>query len=84
MSAHENRGMTPHLHVSGGDYLLLESWKPVSAGEMFGSCVALLIVSLLDRSISGLRGRLESYWASRCGSIQVSLVQMFKEHQRAI
>ena len=68
MSMHENYGVTPYLHVSGGDYLLFETWKPVYAGEIFWSCIALIVLSLLDGLISGLRGRFEVYWVSRCGS----------------
>ena len=69
MTTHVNHGITPYLHVSGKDYLLFESWKPASAGEIFWSCIALIVMSLLDRLISGLGGRFEAYWASRCGSI---------------
>ena len=84
MHTHGNHGMTPHLHTSGSDYLFFESWRPASAGEILGSCIVLLIVSLLDRLISGLRGRLEVYWVSRYDAIQLVWVQVLNEDQRAV
>ena len=56
MYALESHGVTRHLRISR-DFLLFESWKPTSAGETFWFCNALLVMSLLDRFVGGLRGR---------------------------
>jgi len=63
-------------------YPFCEFWKPVSAGEIFWSCITLLMISLLEGFMSGLRGRFEAYWASRCGSIHLSWVRVLNECQR--
>lgn len=54
-----------YFHTNGGDNLLFESWAPSSSGAIAGASVAVFSLAILERFVNGLRGRLETYWASK-------------------
>ncbi|KAL4243058.1 Copper transport protein [Abortiporus biennis] len=68
--------MVPWLHFTGGDNLFFKSWHPSSHGAIAGACIGLVVLAILERWISGMRGLLESHWrrktlaiiGSQCGS----------------
>ncbi|KAK1229381.1 hypothetical protein PQX77_007558 [Marasmius sp. AFHP31] len=58
--------MTPWLHLNASnDTLLFKSLRPQLPGAVAGACIALIAVSLLERWLSGVRAKLESYWRTR-------------------
>jgi copper transporter 1 len=57
--------MIPYFHTNGGDYLLFESWTPLSSGGVAGASIVLFFIAILERLVNGVRGRLEGYWASK-------------------
>jgi solute carrier family 31 (copper transporter), member 1 len=57
--------MTAYLHFATGDVLLFEDWAPTAPGAMFGACVGLFMLALVDRWLGALRRFMEVWWAER-------------------
>jgi solute carrier family 31 (copper transporter), member 1 len=58
--------MLTYLHFTvGGDVLWFQGWVPEGSGPMFGACVGLFLLAMLERWIAACRGVMESYWAKR-------------------
>ncbi|KAJ3874657.1 CTR copper uptake transporter [Lentinula edodes] len=58
--------MLTYLHFTiGGDILWFEGWVPQGPGAMFGACVGLFLLALVDRWIAACRAMMEVHWAKR-------------------
>ncbi|KAJ3711397.1 copper transporter [Lentinula raphanica] len=58
--------MLTYLHFTiGGDILWFQGWVPQGPGAMFGACVGLFILALVDRWIAACRAMMEVHWAKR-------------------
>jgi len=54
--------MMPYLHFTGGDNLFFKSWRPSSDGVIAGACIALVVLAILERLLSSIRGAMEARW----------------------
>ncbi|THV08010.1 hypothetical protein K435DRAFT_815241 [Dendrothele bispora CBS 962.96] len=57
--------MVPYLHFTPGDNLLFEKVKPSSGGAIFGACLILFLLAILDRYVRAARRGLERRFALR-------------------
>ncbi|KAJ3730926.1 CTR copper uptake transporter [Lentinula guzmanii] len=58
--------MLTYLHFTvGGDILWFQGWVPQGPGAMFGACVGLFLLALVDRWIAACRAMMEVHWAKR-------------------
>ena len=60
--------MTPYLHFTPGDVLWFQGWVPKSPGAMFGACLGLFLLAIVERWIAAMRSLAEAYWRKRCVS----------------
>ncbi|KAG8812814.1 hypothetical protein FRC19_002876 [Serendipita sp. 401] len=68
--------MVPYLHFTPGDTLLFEGWVPKKPGPIFGACIGLFLLAILDRWLAALRRLMEFWWAERA---RVKLTRKFVE-----
>ncbi|THH02508.1 hypothetical protein EW026_g394 [Hermanssonia centrifuga] len=61
--------MTPWLHFAAGDNLFFKSVRPSSHGAVAGACLVLIIVAILERWVSAIRGVLEVHWVRSARTI---------------
>ncbi|THH27016.1 hypothetical protein EUX98_g7168 [Antrodiella citrinella] len=64
--------MTPWLHFAGGDNLLFKTIHPSSGGAIAGACFVLVVISIFERWVSGMRGNLEGYWKRKTLAIMAN------------
>ncbi|KAJ4480195.1 CTR copper uptake transporter [Lentinula aciculospora] len=58
--------MLAYLHFTiGEDILWFQGWVPQGSGAMFGACVGLFLLALVDRWIAACRAMMEAHWAKR-------------------
>lgn len=57
--------MVPWLHFTGGDNLFFKPWAPSSAGAIAGACIGLVVLSILERWLSGVRSVMSANWNKR-------------------
>lgn len=57
--------MVPWLHFTGGDSLFFKSLHPSSHGAIGGACIVLVLLAILDRWVSAMRGIAQARWAQR-------------------
>ncbi|KIK65180.1 hypothetical protein GYMLUDRAFT_160434 [Collybiopsis luxurians FD-317 M1] len=58
--------MLTYLHFTvGGDILWFQGWVPETSGSMFGACIGLFLLALVERWIAGCRGLMEAFWTKR-------------------
>ena len=60
--------MVPYLHFTPGDVLWFQGWVPKSPGAMFGACLGLFLLAIVERWIAAMRSLAEAYWRKRCVS----------------
>ena len=60
--------MVPYLHFTSGDVLWFQGWVPKSPGAMFGACLGLFLLAIVERWIAAMRSLAEAYWRKRCVS----------------
>ena len=59
--------MLPWLHfVPTGDMLFFQGWVPKSAGAMIGTCIALVLLAIVERWIATCRAVMTAHWTKRC------------------
>lgn len=51
--------MVSWLHVTAGDVLWFQGWVPGKSSTLFGACVGLFVLGLLERWIAALSAALE-------------------------
>jgi len=54
--------MLSYLHFTPGDTLWFQGWVPLSKGAMFGACVGLFLLALVDRWLAAIRAMAEVGW----------------------
>jgi copper transporter 1 len=65
-SASNSTGMMiTWLHFTPGDALLFQDWVPMTPGAIFGACVGLFTLGIVDRWLAALRRFMEIWWAER-------------------
>jgi solute carrier family 31 (copper transporter), member 1 len=64
-SSNSTGGMVPWLHFTPGDVLLFQDWAPTTPGAVFGACVGLFMLAIIDRWLAALRRFMEIWWAER-------------------
>ncbi|VDB95694.1 unnamed protein product [Peniophora sp. CBMAI 1063] len=57
--------MIMYLHFTPGDNLWFYGWAPRTAGAMGGTCVALVMLALVERWLSALKACAEMHWHQR-------------------
>lgn len=57
--------MIPYLHFTPGDVLWFQGWVPKSPGAMFGACLGLFLLAIVERWIAAIRSLAEAYWRKR-------------------
>ncbi|KDQ49467.1 hypothetical protein JAAARDRAFT_42889 [Jaapia argillacea MUCL 33604] len=57
--------MLPYLHFTPGDTLWFQGWVPASGGAMFGTCIALVFLAVVERWLAGVRRCVEVGWRLR-------------------
>jgi len=57
--------MTPWLHFTPGDTILFQNWVPIVPGAIFGTCIGLFMLAIVDRWLVALRRFMEIWWAER-------------------
>ncbi|CAG7848052.1 SubName: Full=Related to copper transporter {ECO:0000313/EMBL:CCA71823.1} [Serendipita indica DSM 11827] len=60
--------MVPWLHFTPGDTLLFKNWIPRKPGAIFGACIGLFMLAILDRWLAAMRRLMELWWAQRARS----------------
>jgi solute carrier family 31 (copper transporter), member 1 len=76
--------MVPYLHITGGDYLFFESWRPYSNGAIAGACIALVVLAIFERFVGGMRSRLEAYWSRKFAPQSVLIIDCSNFCSRAL
>ncbi|KAI6042177.1 CTR copper uptake transporter [Pisolithus marmoratus] len=54
--------MLPYFHFTLGDTLWFLGWVPQSPGAMFGACVGLFLLALLERWLAACKSVMEVHW----------------------
>ncbi|KAJ7780044.1 CTR copper uptake transporter [Mycena maculata] len=54
--------MLPMLHFTLGDTLWFDGWVPQTRGALFGACVGLFVLALVDRWVAAMRALMEAHW----------------------
>ncbi|KAI6110729.1 CTR copper uptake transporter [Pisolithus croceorrhizus] len=54
--------MLPYLHFTLGDTLWFLGWVPQSRGAMFGACIGLFLLALLERWLAVCKAIIEVHW----------------------
>ncbi|KAF7324515.1 CTR copper uptake transporter [Mycena kentingensis (nom. inval.)] len=57
-----NGTMLPMLHFSLGDTLFFQGWVPQTRAALFGACVGLFLLALVDRWLAAVRSMAEASW----------------------
>lgn len=57
--------MVPWLHFTPGDTVLFQDWVPRKKGPIFGACLALFMLAILDRWLAALRRFMEAWWSEQ-------------------
>ncbi|KAF7303936.1 CTR copper uptake transporter [Mycena indigotica] len=57
-----NGTMMPMLHFSLGDTLYFEGWVPQTRAALFGACVGLFLLAIVDRWLAAVRSLAEAGW----------------------
>lgn len=57
--------MVPWLHFTPGDVLWFQGWVLKSPGAMFGACLGLFLLAIVERWIAAMRSLAEAYWRKR-------------------
>jgi solute carrier family 31 (copper transporter), member 1 len=57
--------MVPWLHFTPGDTLLFKGWVPKKPGPIFGACLALFVLAMIDRWLAAVRRFMELWWAEQ-------------------
>lgn len=57
--------MTPYLHFTPGDSVLSGSWIPNTSRAIFGTCVGVFLLAMVDRWFSAIAAVMNSYWNRR-------------------
>ncbi|KAF8986051.1 Ctr copper transporter family-domain-containing protein [Cyathus striatus] len=65
MSLDAGGGMVPYLHFTPGDTLFFQGWVPRSPGAIFGACIGLFVLAVLERWVGAVRRVGEGVWAKR-------------------
>ncbi|KAF8993542.1 Ctr copper transporter family-domain-containing protein [Cyathus striatus] len=65
MSLDAGGGMVPYLHFTPGDTLFFQGWVPRSPGAIFGACIGLFVLAVLERWVGAVRRVGEGVWARR-------------------
>ncbi|TFK24167.1 hypothetical protein FA15DRAFT_704816 [Coprinopsis marcescibilis] len=74
--------MTPYLHLSLGDALWFKEWIPRSKGAMFGACLGLFFLGIVERWIAALRAVANVWWRIRASEMLDYLHDNKQEEQR--
>lgn len=61
--------MLPYLHFTLGDIVWFQGWVPQSAGAVFGVCVGLFLLAIVDRWVAACRSLMEVHWLKQCVNI---------------
>jgi Ctr copper transporter family len=64
--------MKPWLHFTMGDNLYFMGWVPLSSGTVFGACIGLFMLAIVERWVAAMRGLMQAYWTQR--SVNVPFV----------
>ena len=64
-SSNSTGGMALWLHFTPGDVLLFQDWAPTTPGAVFGACIGLFMLAVVDRWLAALRRFMEIWWAER-------------------
>ena len=64
-SSNSSTTMTPWLHFTSGDTLLFQNWVPTGPGPVFGACIGLFMLAIVDRWLAAVRRFMEIWWAER-------------------
>ena len=67
--------MLPYLHFTLGDIVWFQGWVPQSAGAVFGVCVGLFLLAIVDRWVAACRSLMEVHWLKQCVNIPRSPLQ---------
>ena len=58
----EGGNMTAYLHFTPGDSVLFGPWIPKSDGEIFGTCIGVFMLAMVDRWFSATAAVMNAYW----------------------
>ncbi|EJT98934.1 hypothetical protein DACRYDRAFT_24046 [Dacryopinax primogenitus] len=62
-------GMMLGFHATPFDQLWFLGWTPQTNGAMFGACIGLVILAVLERWVAAIRGLCEVWWKQRTDAI---------------
>lgn len=57
--------MTMYLHFTPGDSILFGPWIPKTSRAVFGTCVGVFLLAMVDRWFSAMAAVMNSYWNMR-------------------
>jgi len=57
--------MKMYLHFTPGDSVLFGPWIPNTSWAIFGTCVGLFLLAMVDRWFSAMAAVMNSYWNKR-------------------
>lgn len=61
-SGMEGGTMKMHLHFTPGDSVLFGPWIPNTSRAVFGTCVGVFLLAMIDRWFSAMAAVMNSYW----------------------
>lgn len=57
--------MKPWLHFTQGENIFFMAWVPTSSGAVFGACIGLFMLALVERWVASMRSIMGAYWYQR-------------------
>ena len=58
----EGGTMKPYLHFTPGDSVLFGPWIPNTNQAIFGTCVGVFMLAMVDRWFSAIAAVMNAYW----------------------
>ncbi|KAF7797825.1 hypothetical protein EIP86_009031 [Pleurotus ostreatoroseus] len=66
--------MLPYLHFTPGDMLWFMGWTPISSGAMVGTCIAFVLLGILERWIAASKAVMHAHWLHRAQVVRANKV----------
>ncbi|EAU87464.1 copper transporter [Coprinopsis cinerea okayama7 len=64
-----DHSMTPYLHFSVGDHVWFKEWVPKTKGAMFGACLGLFLLAIVERWLAATRAVANLWWRMRTAEL---------------
>lgn len=66
--------MKMYLHFTPGDSVLFGPWIPNTSQAVFGTCVGVFLLGMVDRWFAAMAAVMNSYWNKRSVMDELTLI----------